>query len=119
MPAAARSGAEPLAQLGPGAGLPTALGQGGRPGARTGAALGANMLGCRQPGDTRERGAPAAQPRPARRAAPVAAAPPARRAPVARRRELPRRLPRAVTCRGLPITGTDGYGAAPGNRLGG
>lgn len=60
-PAAARRRAEPPAGMGRAA----AAGRGGRPRARSGAALGANMLGGRQPGDALEGGAPAAQPRPA------------------------------------------------------
>lgn len=60
-PAAARRRAQPPA----GTGRAAAAGRGGRPRARSGAALGANMLGGRQPGDALEGGAPAAQPRPA------------------------------------------------------
>lgn len=64
-PAAARRRAEPPAQRGGGAGRAAAAGRAGRPSARTGAALRADMLGGRQPGDAPERGAPAARPRPA------------------------------------------------------
>lgn len=91
--AATGSRAEAPAQPGPVARLAAAAGRNSRLRARTGAAAVANTLSVRHPGNPRERGAPAVQPRQARRAAPSAAAPPSRRAPVARRPQLPGCLP--------------------------